>query len=149
MQRPVGGLNLQRQVFLPGRTRGALSIDGVDPCCFTLEDTVRDEKVAGETAIPAGEYACRPREAGRLFGIYSRRWPSWHLGMIHLQDVPGFEWIYLHAGGSVKDTLGCVLVGYTFDMETARLGKSRRAYERVYTRVVTALYADDLVIRVD
>lgn len=139
-------LDVRRQVTSARRTRGVIGIESTDPNCFTLEDAVRDAKIPGETAIPAGEYACRPREAGHLYGIYSPRW-SWHRGMIHLQDVPNFDWIYIHAGVTVKHTEGCILVGYQFDMQTGRLAKSRVAYADLYRSVVDALYRNELSIR--
>ena len=149
---PLAGLMLltvRREVSLPSRTRGTMLIDG-HPHAFTLEDRVRPDgqKVRGETAIPAGRYRCAPREAGRVYDAYRRRWPD-HRGVIHLQDVPGFTFIYIHGGVTVKDTHGCVLVGYGFDMDREALSRSRAAYIALYRRVVDSLYHGDLVVILD
>ena len=149
---PLAGLMLltvRREVSLPSRTRGTLLIDG-RPHAFTLEDRVRAAgvKVYGETAIPPGRYRCAPREAGRIFDAYRRRWPD-HRGVIHVQGVPNFSLIYIHGGVTVKDTHGRILVGYGFDMDREALSRSRAAYIALYRSVVDSLYDGDLVVVVD
>ena len=48
-------LELTRELGTEGYTFGALSVNGIYEC-RTLEDQVRDKKIHGETAIPAGTY---------------------------------------------------------------------------------------------
>ena len=141
-------LTVDRVFPLELSTIGHIGVDGM-PQCFSLEDKLRPAgvKVPGETAIPPGIYRTAPREAGRLYGIYNPRW-SWHRGMIWLQNVQDFKWIYFHAGVTRRDTLGCVLTGYAADVDARKLAKARAAYEAVYRRVVDALYAGDLEVRV-
>ena len=81
-------------------TMGTLTVDG-SPLCYTLEDVVREVKIPGETAIPAGTYVVTMHQSPR-FG----RVPKIH-------DVPGFTDVLCHAGNTAKDTAGCVLVGMT------------------------------------
>ena len=54
-------------------TLGVVSIDDI-PLCYSLEDPIRKRgaKIYGDTAIPVGVYLAVPREAGKLFQIYSR-----------------------------------------------------------------------------
>lgn len=80
-------------------TIGDLLVDG-EFFCNTLEDVVRDVKVKGETAIPAGTYAIDITQSPR----FGRPLPI-------LKDVPNFEGIRIHAGNTDHDTQGCILVG--------------------------------------
>lgn len=102
---------------------------------FTLEDEKRTLKVWGETRIPAGTYTIKLRTVGGMHAKYTKLFP-WHKGMLWLQDVPGFECVYIHVGNSDDDTAGCILVGDTVNMN-GRLLESKPAYERIY-KVITA-----------
>ena len=137
-------IQIQRLFARAGATMGVMRVDG-RPAAFTLEDPVRDAKIAGDTAIPVGSYRCRPREAGGIYSTYSRRW-AWHRGVIHLQDVPNYTWVYVHAGNAPKDTRGCVLVGQGCDVAAGRISKSRAAYGELYRLVVGSLYDGSLTV---
>ena len=106
---------------------------------FGLEDTYRNPgyKLAGKTAIPYGRYALRLRVEGGMHQRYSDRWP-WHEGMLWLQDVPNFEWVYMHPGNTVDHTEGCPLIGEALDMR-GTLARSAVAYERLYKAVVSVM----------
>lgn len=80
-------------------TIGKLYIDGAY-FCDTLEDTVRKEKIAGKTAIPAGTYKVKK--------TYS---PRFNKQLPEILDVPGFTGVRIHAGNTAKDTEGCLLLG--------------------------------------
>lgn len=91
------------------RTIGILAVD--DKFYTTLEDTFREEKVKGKTRIPAGRYEIKFREVeSRLTKHYRNKykWFKWHL---ELQNVPDFNYVYIHIGNFSKDTDGCILVG--------------------------------------
>ena len=98
-------LTLTRTHRCPRYTLGTLRIEG-HPFrqCETLEphciDWERERKIPGQTAIPEGRYRIR------------FQWSS-HFGreMPYLEDVPRFTGIMLHAGNTVADTRGCILVG--------------------------------------
>lgn len=94
-------LRLIREPTIDGATLGSLFLDGVWNC-WTLEDALRDVKLAGETAIPAGRYGLVLDPSARF-----------HRLMPHVLDVPGFEGIRIHAGNTTADTEGCILVGQT------------------------------------
>ena len=79
--------------------------------CYLLEDKMRDEKIHGETAIPAGRYLVTLRTEGGKHADYGRRFPGFHRGMIWIRDIPGYEYVYYHIGNTVKDSLGCPLTG--------------------------------------
>lgn len=92
-------------------TTGVISIDGTW-AGFTCEDEYREEKVSGETRIPAGAYEIKLRTAGGMHKRYTEKFGERHHGMLWLQDVPGFEWIYIHPGNTPAHSHGCILVGY-------------------------------------
>ena len=48
-------IEVTREPSANGCTIGTMTLDGVFEC-YTLEDVVREEKIFGETAIPAGTY---------------------------------------------------------------------------------------------
>lgn len=132
-------------------TTGALHING-EFVCFTLEDTKRMRKVDGETRIPDGLYKIALRNEGGLTGKYASRYGTMHRGMLWLQDVPGFEWVYIHTGNKRGHTEGCILVGDSLNnnrIGDGFIGKSRDAYVRIYPPVAQAIEAgEDVTVRI-
>ena len=92
-------LFLQRIAQTPEYTIGRLYIDEKF-FCHTLEDAVREEKIAGKTAIPEGTYQVIVYRSSK----FKRDLPL-------LLDLPDFEGIPIHRGNTAKDTRGCILVG--------------------------------------
>ena len=92
-------LRVIREPSTAAATLGILLIDGVF-VCWTLEDVVREVKIPGETAIPAGRYAVRLSLSQRFQKL-----------LPEILTVPGFTGIRIHAGNTQADTAGCLLVG--------------------------------------
>lgn len=96
-------LTLTRRYKGDTYTIGTLYINGIR-YCDTLEDRVRDlvreAKIPGRTAIPAGSYKVIVTVSPR----FGRELPR-------LMDVPHFEGILIHRGNTAEDTAGCILVG--------------------------------------
>ena len=92
-------LRVIREPSTVAATMGLLLIDGVFTC-WTLEDVVREVKIPGETAIPAGRYDVRLSLSQRFQKV-----------LPEVLAVPGFTGIRIHAGNTQADTHGCVLVG--------------------------------------
>lgn len=110
--------------------------------CFTLEDEKRDIKVKGETRIPAGKYEIKLRKEGGFHNRYTKKYGSMHKGMIHVQDVPGFEYILWHTGNTDEHTDGCLLLGDTATQNKTKegfIGASVDAYKRVYPKIAECL----------
>ena len=85
-------------------TIGTCTVDG-EYISDSIEDKVRvlnsiEDKVYGETAIPAGEYDA---------DIYFSK--KFGYKVIRLFNVPFFEGIYVHKGNTAKDSHGCIIVG--------------------------------------
>lgn len=116
--------------------------------CYGLEDEFREEKVHSETRIPAGRYTVGVRTEGGFHGRYSkdRRFRDFHRGMLHVLDVPGFEFILIHVGNYEKDTAGCLLVGETRSEHLFEIYRSSPAYRKLYKAVIDAAERGDLTI---
>lgn len=130
-------------------TIGRLYLDG-EFFCNTLEDkdrglrqtdsleSIKARKVYGETAIPTGCYEV-------LMDVTSPKYAdiAWYKNlcggkMPRLKNVPGFEGILLHPGGSngALDTMGCVLVGR--NTKKGKLTSSRDTFKALYKKLETA-----------
>ena len=128
-------------------TISKLDVDGRF-VCFGLEDEFRADKIAGETRIPAGRYDVGVRAEGGFHARYSQRFADMHRGMLHVRDVPGFEFILIHVGNTDENTAGCLLVG-TGAMARAgdmSIQSSVEAYKRLYSKVIEAAKEGDLEI---
>ena len=110
---------------------------------YTLEDEYRETKEKGETRIPAGTYKIKLRKEGGFHGRYTTKYGSMHKGMLHVQDVPGFEYILIHTGNTDEHTEGCLLVGNTqtenIGTKDGFIGASVNAYKRIYPPIAKAL----------
>lgn len=138
-------LYLQRNIHSSDYTIGEIRIGGEFEC-YTLEDEFRDVKVKGETRIPKGTYVIKLRKEGGFHQRYLKRFgKDFHKGMMHVTNVPGFEYILIHIGNTEKDTAGCVLVGATRDIVKGTIGGSEVAYRRLYPKVLKALQAGNEV----
>ena len=116
--------------------------------CFTLEDEARDTKIMAETRIPAGIYELKLRTVGGFHGRYSKKYGSWHKGMIHVQNVPNFRYILWHTGNNDEHTAGCLLLGDTSQQNVSKegfIGGSTDAYKRIYPKIAKAIESGELV----
>lgn len=136
---------VQRDLESSEWTRGKLFIDGVFEC-FTLEDQYQQKKVKKETRIPAGRYKILLRIVGTHHDRYKVKFPGIHQGMLHLQDVPEFQFILIHIGNTDADSEGCLLVGSSF--MNGKLVGSTIAYEKLYKKVVKAAEKGELWITI-
>lgn len=142
-------LFLKRKAQSKTDTYGDLYInDGI--FCFTLEDEHRDEKVAGETRIPAGRYRIVKRDYGRFYDAYKERWG--HECVFEITGVPNFTHILFHTGNHDGHTAGCILLGMTLEgtVDTRfTIGKSWDAYQAFYNTMMKLFeQSDDIWINV-
>ena len=111
--------------------------------CYTLEDEHRVLKVRGETRIPAGIYNIKLRTEGAFHQRYDKKYPGIHRGMLHVVDVPGFEYILIHTGNTDEHTAGCLIVGDSQEnnliLRDGFVGKSVNAYKRIYPSIAKAI----------
>jgi hypothetical protein len=123
-------LRVIREPSTAAATMGLLLIDGVFTC-WTLEDVVREVKIPGETAIPAGRYDVRLSFSQR----FQKTLPE-------LLAVPNFKGIRIHAGNTAQaDTAGCLLVGRVRAVD--RIEESKLALMNVMEHLRRATTAGD------
>ena len=114
--------------------------------CDGLEDEYREDKIPGETRIPAGIYKIGVRTVGGFHNRYKNKYP-FHRGMLQILDVPGFDYILIHTGNTDDDTAGCLVVGAGRSMVgELRVISSVHAYTRLYQKVIAAALAGNLTI---
>ena len=118
--------------------------------CYTLEDEKRDVKKYGETRIPAGTYEVKLRTEGGYHQKYSKRFPDIHRGMLHITNVPNFEYILIHCGNTDEHTAGCLLVGDSQENNQLNkdgfIGKSTQAYKRIYPKIAETILNNNKVL---
>lgn len=122
--------------------------NGWEGYCVTLEDIPRDVKVMHETCIPAGTYQIKKREVlsgmtERYREIYGTDF-DWHL---ELQNVPDFQYVYIHHGNKATHSSGCILVGmkHTTQGGNGFVTSSRAVFTHFYKMVSDALAAGEEV----
>ena len=135
-------LQVVRTQFGTDATNGLLFVDGLFEC-YTLEDQYQAVKVMHETCIPEGTYDIKLRTVGGFHEKYKKRYGNDHYGMLHLQDVPNFTYILIHAGNTDESTSGCLIVGETqqdLDLsDDGFIGHSGVAYSKLYKKVAKEL----------
>ena len=135
-------LQVVRTQFGTDATNGLLFVNGLFEC-YTLEDQYQAVKVMHETCIPEGTYDIKFRTVGGFHEKYKKRYGNAHYGMLHLQDVPNFTYILIHAGNTDEHTSGCLIVGETqqdLDLsDDGFIGHSGVAYSKLYNKVAKEL----------
>lgn len=100
--------------------------------CFTLEPPIRHDG-AKPRAIPAGRY--------RVTWRYS---PRHSANVPHVEDVPGFSEIEIHAGNFPHDTEGCTLVAQSYSPTIPDfIGHSDPARDALYRLIEQVIRAGE------
>lgn len=126
---------LQRRFLKANCTCGEFYLPSGEFECYTLEDEVREVKVPGKTAIPAGRYEVQlslSMRFGRLLPI--------------LLSVPYFEGIRIHSGNTAHDTEGCILLGRIAEGEF--VGESRLALNAFMPKLEASLTRGKVYVKV-
>jgi hypothetical protein len=140
-------LHLMRIATNAESTIGTLALDGKF-FCWTIEDAFKAQKEAGTTRIPPGLYEIKLRQEGGMTKRYYDRFPDMHQGMLWLQDVPEFSWVYIHTGNKASHSEGCILVGDSANNNAIGdgfVGASTAAYKRLYPQIAEAVVDKDPV----
>ena len=135
-------LQVVRTQFGTDATNGLLFVNGLFEC-YTLEDQYQAVKVLHESCVPEGTYDIKFRTVGGFHEKYKKRYGNDHYGMLHLQDVPNFTYILIHAWNTDEHTSGCLIVGETqqdLDLsDDGFIGHSGVAYSKLYKKVAKEL----------
>jgi hypothetical protein len=114
---------------------------------YTLEDTFRKEKVAGETRIPEGVYPLNFNESLTPLTLKYRKSRPWFDFHLEIKDIPGFKNVYIHIGNTHADTEGCLLIADGIDASSTSkmITRSKIAYERFYKTISALLKSGEEV----
>lgn len=127
-------LKLVRKREINNATIGELFINDVR-FCDTLEDKIRAKKIKHETCIDAGTY--------QVIINYSMRFKR---QMPLLINVPNFVGIRIHAGNTIANTSGCILLGINdFD---DRLIASKIMFDKFFSLLENALKNQNCIIEI-
>ena len=110
--------------------------------CYTLEDTFREFKIAGQTRIPAGKYSIDfIRHETALTKKYRNLFPEWFHFHLEIKNVPNYTGVYIHSGGDHTHTAGCLLVSDSLSVknEAKFLTNSKETFRRLYIYLRTEL----------
>lgn len=129
-------LRLTRYYDTKDFTMGVLQLDDLVWC--TIEDAHHVPKIKGKTRIPAGLYEIKTRSGTPMSKRYEDKFGSEHDGMLWLQNVKDFTYVYIHIGNDEDDTEGCILLGKTSDPSDGFIGNSTDAYKEMYWPVMDA-----------
>lgn len=78
---------------------------------------------------------------------YSKKYDFHKHGMLWLQNVKDFEYVYIHVGNTEKDTLGCILVGLGVNLVPGggTIARSGEAYRQIYPLITDAILKGEKV----
>lgn len=118
-----GSSSCTGELWLEQRPNGTYLADTLEDKDLDLDNSqelthIQKLKQFGKTAIPTGRYS--------ISLIFS---PKFKKIVPMLNNVKGFSKIYIHAGNSSVDTLGCILVGVR--KTTTWIEKSRATINRL------------------
>lgn len=118
-------------------TLSHLYIDDVFQC-YLLEDKIRAVKIPKQTAIPTGNYTLRLNTWGGMNAEYRQKFPKLHKGMIEINGLPNFSFVYIHIGNTYRQTAGCPLCGYGFEFVNGdyQVLRSKDAYQMIYPKLL-------------
>ncbi|MDR2426431.1 MAG: DUF5675 family protein [Endomicrobium sp.] len=122
---------IKRFAFKENYTIGKLYADNIYTC-DTLEDEVREPKIQGITAIPAGKYLSNL--------TWSARFKSY---LPIIENVPNFEGIRIHAGNTASDTEGCILVGK--NEVKGKVLESKQTLEKIVVLYKEAINRNEII----
>ena len=131
-------------------TLSQLYIDNVFQC-YLLEDKIRSIKIPKQTAIPTGNYTLRLNTWGGMNAEYRQKLPKLHKGMIEINGLPNFSFVYIHIGNTYKQTAGCPLCGFGFELVNGdyQVLRSKDAYQMIYPKLLAIIQGKENGISIE
>lgn len=110
-------INLVRCLKLEDKIIGVMIVK--DKIFYSLELPYKNNE-KNISSVPLGSYQCVRH--------WSRKFPYQHLQLL---DVPNRSGILIHAGNTVKDTTGCILIGKGLTSANNLTATSRKAVDEM------------------
>lgn len=131
-------------------TLSQLYIDDVFQC-YLLEDKIRAVKIPKQTAIPTGNYTLRLNTWGGMNADYRQKFPKLHKGMIEINGLPQFSFVYIHIGNTHTQTAGCPLCGFGFELVNGdfQVLPSKDAYQMIYPKLLAIAQGNEKGISIE
>lgn len=131
-------------------TLSHLYIDGIFQC-YLLEDKIRTVKIPKQTAIPTGQYTLRLNTWGGMNADYRQKFPKLHKGMIEINGLPNFSFVYIHIGNTYTHTAGCPLCGFGFELVNGdyQVLRSKDAYQMIYPKLLAIIQGKESGISIE
>lgn len=119
--------------------------------CYLLEDKIRKIKIPRQTAIPEGNYSLRLNTWGGMNAKYRQKFPKTHKGMIEINGLPNFSFVYFHIGNTHLQTAGCPMCGFGFSLVDGdyQVTQSTNAYKVVYPKLLSIIESKDKNISIE
>lgn len=117
---------------------------------YLLEDQIRENKIAGTTCIPEGDFQLRLNENASMNTSYKIRYPKLHQGMIEIANIKTFSDVFIHIGNYHYDTRGCPLVGHYWSLINGdyQVNQSAFAYQLIYPILIKEIHAGNTDIQI-
>ena len=119
--------------------------------CYLLEDTIRAEKIPGETCIPTGIFKLKMNKDAGMNERYFKAYPKMHQGMIEISGLPNFSLVFIHIGNYHTDTAGCPLTGHYWmhNGDDFSVMQSAFAYGYIYPKLVRQIESGNDIISIE
>ena len=119
--------------------------------CYILEDKIREHKISGETAIPAGKYQLTLNKVAVMNRNYKSRYNEMHQGMVEVRGIPNFTLVFFHIGNYYTDTRGCLLTGSYYQLinDDYRVLQSADAYKKAYKVLLNQLEQGNELMQIE
>lgn len=98
-------------------------------------DFIKEKKIDGKTAIPAGRY--------KIAISFSNRFQKY---LPELIGVPGYAGIRIHPGNTAEDTEGCLLPGQKFGVDM--VSNSKPAFNYLFSLLQAAEKKEKMYITI-
>jgi hypothetical protein len=156
-------INVNRTQFNWTETLGEFVIFGKSKG-YTVEDETRLQKVHGRTAIPEGTYQLGLRNSPKFSDTFywsekdkllkPKNIATTLSGyvphqLIHIENVPNFQYVLIHWGNTSLDTEGCLIIGKELGIVKNMQGvlKSKELYQEIYPELYSAIKKGDCQIQ--
>lgn len=128
-------LYIERGPSTPKSTIGKFYVNGIYEC-FTMEDPIRERKIATKTCIPAGRFRVKRTMSKRFKRMLPLIFNRDDFSVV-APNGDRWEGVRIHPGNDADDTDGCILPG-RIRMNADCIANSRSAFDTIDARIMMA-----------